>query len=168
MNRKALIVFLMLLWSPWGWTQEIPKLGVVDLGRVMDESPQAEAARQALEAEFAPRERALVEKQRKLHDLEEKLGRDAAILGEAERNRLEEDILRLRRELKREQEAFRDDLNFKRNAALERIQRQVLETIRAFGKDEGYDLLFAEGVIYASERMDVTAQIIERLKKAAR
>ncbi len=165
--KKLLITSCLFLFLGMPvWAQDDLKLGVVDLGRVMDQSPQAEEARRALEAEFAPREKALVEKQRKLKELEERLLRDEAILSASERDRLQQEALRLRREIKREQEAFQDDLNFKRNQALERIQRKVLETVRAFAKEEGFDLLFADGVIYASPRMDVTEAVLERLRKA--
>ncbi len=167
MSQKTILALLILFFLPAVAWAEVPlKLGVIDLARIMDQSPQAEAARRELEAEFGPREKALIDKQRRLRDLEERLARDAAILSGSERERLEEQALQLRRELKREQESFREDLNFKRNAALERIQRQVMEVVRAFGKEAGFDLLFADGVIYASERMDVTDQVLERLKKA--
>jgi len=37
--------------------------------------------------------------------------------------------------------------------------------VRAFAQEEGFDLLFADGVIYASPRMDVTEAVLERLRK---
>ncbi len=140
------------------------KVGAVDLARVLEESPQAEAARGALEEEFSPRERELVKIQKSTRQLEERLTRDAAIMSEAERNKAEREILAHKRELKRNQEEFRDDLNFKRNDVLENLQRQVVNTIRQFAKTQHYDLLLAEGFIYMSNRVDVTDQVLTLLQ----
>ena len=60
------------------------KIGVVDPERVIEESPQYEAARQALHEEVADRERALREQQAKLEELKKNLERDAPLMSEEE------------------------------------------------------------------------------------
>jgi len=141
------------------------KLGVVDIARVLEESPQATAARDALQKEFTPREQRLVETQKKIVSMEEQLGRDAAIMSEAERSKLERNILSKKRDFKRNQDEFRDDLNFKRNEILEKLQRDLVGSIREYAKAEGFDILFAEGVIYADDSLNITEQMLKKLKK---
>jgi outer membrane protein len=140
-------------------------IGVVDIAKILDEAPQAEAARSGLEREFGPRERELVAAQKKIKELEDKLSRDGAVMSESERGNLERDIMQRKREAKRDQDAFRDDLNFKRNEALEKLQQQMVTAIRGFANEKKYDLILAEGVVYMSDTLDVTSQVLEHLKR---
>ncbi len=139
------------------------KIGFVDVSRVLDQSPQAEEARQRIQAEFAPIDQEIVRLQRELLDLEEQLVRDGEVMASAERMRLEREVLSRKRELRRTQEEFREDLNLRRNQELQRLQRQVVLAIRAMAKSEDYDLVLSDGVLFASERVDITGTVLERL-----
>ena len=138
-------------------------IGFVDVARVLDQSPQAEEARQRIQAEFAPIDQEIVRLQRELRTLEDQLVRDGAVMANEERMRLERDVLSRKRELRRLQEEFREDLNLRRNQELQKLQRQVVLTIRAMAKAEGYDLVISDGVLFASERVDITGMVLERL-----
>ncbi|MEK6749985.1 MAG: OmpH family outer membrane protein [Pseudomonadota bacterium] len=141
------------------------KIGVVNFPRLFEEAPQAQAARQNLEKKFGPKQKELADAQKKAKELEEKLTRDAAVMNESERGRLERDLVAQKRDLKRMQEEFGDDLNFERSAALENIQRSVVETVRALAAEKKFDLVLADGVVFASEALDITQSVLERLKK---
>ena len=90
--------------------------------------------------------------------------KDGAVMSEGERDKLERDIISARRDLRRDQTDFRDDLNLRRNEELGKLQRQVAETIRTLAKDQNFDVIVGEGVYYASERIDITDQVVKRLK----
>ena len=91
--------------------------------------------------------------------------KDGAIMSETERARLERDIVNKRRELKRDSDEFREDVNFRRNEEFGKIQRDIVEAIREVAKAQKYDLVLGEGVIYASPAVDITAAITKHLKK---
>ena len=141
------------------------KVGFVNMDRVEQEAPQVEAVRNKLQREFAPRDRELVSQQKGLKKLEDKLSRDGAVMSESQRRKLERDILSARRDLKRAQDEFRDDLNIRRNEELGTLQRQVVDAIRDLSRAEKYDLILSAGVIYASDRVDVTGKVLDRLKR---
>ncbi len=140
------------------------KIGFVNAARVLEEAPQADAARVRLEKEFSPRDKKLVDAQKKVRKLEEKLTRDGAIMSETERRKLERDILSQQRELKRGQEEFREDLNIRRNEAFDTLRRRVFEVINDIAKAEKYDLVISDGVVYADERIDITGRVVDQLK----
>ncbi|ROR32223.1 OmpH family outer membrane protein [Inmirania thermothiophila] len=144
------------------------RIGYVNPAKVLEAAPQRAAAEARLEEEFSPRQRELVAKQKELRGLEERLARDGAIMSEAERGRLEQEIRSRQRELKREGDEFREDLNIRRNEELAKLQRLVAETIRRLAAEGGYDLVLTDGVLYASERVDLTARVIEALKARQR
>ena len=138
-------------------------VGFVDVARVLDQSPQAEEARQRIQAEFAPIDQEILRMQRELVTLEDQLVRDGAVMANDERMRLEREVLSRKRDLRRSQEEFREDLNLRRNQELQKLQREVVLTIRAMAKSEGYDLVISDGVLFASERVDITRTVLERL-----
>ncbi|MCZ6892709.1 MAG: OmpH family outer membrane protein, partial [Gammaproteobacteria bacterium] len=61
------------------------KLGVVNAPKILEASPQADAARKKLEKEFATRDRDLVASQKDLKGLEDRFTKDGAIMSETER-----------------------------------------------------------------------------------
>lgn len=85
-------------------------------------------------------------------------------MSDSERRKLEKEVVNGKRDLRRDQEEFRDDLNFRRNEEFGKIQKQIVEAIQAVAKEENYDMVVGEGVVYASKRVDITDKIVERLK----
>ena len=130
---------------------------------MLEKAPQAEKAKKRLEQEFSPRDRQLVAQQKEIQSKEEKMSRDGAVMGESERANLEKDIVNKKRDAKRSQQEFSEDFNARRNEELGKLQRRIVEAIRAIAKDQNFDLLLTDGVIYASEKIDVTTQVQQRL-----
>ncbi len=139
------------------------KVGVVNAAKVLEDAPEAEAARRRLEKEFAPRDQDLVAMQKKLRGMEEKLERDGAVMSDGERVRIERDLTTLKRDIRRDQEAFREDFNMRRNEELSKLQRQVSDVIVGLARENGFDLILTDGVLYASDKVDITEQVLKRL-----
>lgn len=143
------------------------KLGAVNAIRVLEESPQAERARAAIEKEFSPRDKQLVATQKELKALEDKFSKDGAIMSDTERTKMERDIINKKRDLKRDQDEFREDFNLRRNEEFSKIQKEILEAIQKVAKDNNYDVVLSDGVLYASPKVDISNLVIEYLKKQA-
>ncbi len=141
------------------------KIGFINVARVLDKAPQAEDARGRIEKEFAPKDRALLAQQKELRALEDQLVRDGSVMTEEQRLKLEQDIRARRREMRKAQEEFREELNLRRNQELSKLQRKVVEVIQDLAKAEKYDLVVGDGVLFAGERVDITAKVIARLKE---
>ena len=141
------------------------KIGAVHAIRILEQSPQAEKMRKKIETEFAPRDKQLVAAQKKLKDMEDKMSKDSAIMSESERKSLERNIINERRDLKRSQDEFREDLTFRRNEEIAKIQKEIVEAIQVVAKEHNYDIVLSDGVIYASQKVDMTSLVIDYLKK---
>lgn len=139
------------------------KIGFVDLAKLSENAPQIIAAQNKIDAEFSSREKELVELQRRISKLEESLATDSAVLSDSERSKKERDILGKRRELKRSQDEFRDDLNIRKNEMLRSVNVEIGNVIEKFAKSEKYDLILAQGVMFASDAVDITDTILKRL-----
>lgn len=141
------------------------KIGFVNAARVSAEAPQAEEARASLEREFSPRDRQIAEEQSEIRRIEERLARDGAVMSDDEQRRLQRDVVARKRELRQAQEEFREDFNLRRNEELGKLQRRIVDTISDLAEEMGFDLIVSEGVIYASEAVDITEQVLERLRQ---
>ena len=145
--------------------EETYKIGAVNAIRVLEKSPQADIARKMIEDEFSPRDKELITEQKSIKELEDKFKNDRAILSEQESAKLERDIISKKRDLKRKQDEFREDLNYRRNEEMVKIQKQIIQSIQKVAKDNEYDLVLSEGVLYASPKIDMSGLVIDYLKK---
>ncbi len=139
------------------------KIGVVNIAAVLEKAPQAEKAKKRLEQEFKPRDNQLVSQQKEIQGLQEKLKKDASVMGESQRNKLETELQNKVRDAKRSQQEFSEDFNARRNDELGKLQRRIVEAIKSIAKDQEFDLILTDGVIYSSPQMDVTSQLQQKL-----
>lgn len=166
MNRFILqtLVLLLTLGAPLAHADGI-LTGFVNTAKILELAPQAKVASERLEEEFAPRDSELVTLQKNLNTQEEKLARDGALMTMEERRKIESEIRSQEREMKRLRDAFAEDLNLRRNEELSRLQQEMGDAIVQIAKQTGYDLILETGVIYASERADLTEKVLELLQK---
>lgn len=141
------------------------KVGVVNIPKLMEQSPQAQSASKVLEKRFAPREAELTDQREAIRKLEEQLERDGDVMAASRRAELEKEIRDRTRDFKRSSDDFKEDLNIARNEELAKLQRQVLQAIIEISKQEKYDLVLTDSVIYASQRVDFTGKVLEKLQE---
>jgi len=143
--------------------QEI-KIGVVNITALMEQAPQAKQAMDALQEEFAPRQRTILAKQQELEDLNEKVNRDLAVMGETERRNAEKELRDLQREVQRMQNEFREDLNLRRNEELGNLQRSLLKEVQDYAESSDFDLIVGDGVLYASSAVNITEMVLRAME----
>jgi outer membrane protein len=154
---------LSLLASPITQAADL-KVGVVNAASVLDKSPQKAAALARLEKEFASRSQSLESKHKALRAAQEKLNKDGAILSADERRKRERDIVSEQRELQRLQDEYSEDLQIRRNEELRALEKKIAATIVELAEKEAYDLIIYQGVIYASDKVDLTDKVLAMLK----
>ena len=140
------------------------KVGVVNIPVLMDRAPQTKAAVDALQEEFAPRQREFLAKQKEYEDLAAKVQKDLAVMGETERRNAEKNLRDLQREVTRLQTEFREDLNLRQNEELGILQRSLLKEVQDFAQQEGYDLVVGDGVLFASTAVNITEEVLRAVE----
>jgi len=139
-------------------------IAVIDPTRIVEQSPQYEAARSELQQQVSDREQELVAQQSQLEELQKKLERGSALMSEAEVQLLQNDIRNRERKLKYAQAEFREDFALRQNELRTKLAQQVEEVVRELAKEKKIDLILSEGIVYFSERIDISDKVIERLK----
>jgi outer membrane protein len=143
------------------------KIGVVNVARLIEQSPQSESVTKKLQDEFGPRQRDITAMQQRLRTQQETFQRDAPVMAEAERLNLERQIRDAQRELQRTENEYLEDLNLRRNEELGNLQREVLMKAQEYARAQRFDLLIADAnVIFASTAVDVTEAVLGVLNPA--
>lgn len=146
------------------------KVAVINTEQVLLESATGKAAlaelrqlREAKEAEGEALSKEVDDLRKRLSEGRLSLAEDK--IAELERQ-LEEKGIALRR--------FQDDanrvLNQRRDEVLAAIDRKVLPIINQVGQEQGYSLIFRKfesGLVFASDEVDITGEIIRRLDAGA-
>ena len=166
MKRIGITLILALMLAP-GMSLAEAKIGFVNIARLISESPQATAAMAALQEEFAPRQRELVAQRKAFEDRQAQVQRDLDVMGPEERRNAEVDLRKEERNLARTLEELNEDANLRRNEELGKLQRELLQEVAAYAQTAGYDLVVGEGVLYASQAVDITTEVLDRLRATA-
>lgn len=194
------IIFTLVFWgSLVGWAQYLAmgeawagqatstalKMGIVDLDRALKESAQGKQAlatlkqfRDKVVKEINDKRRQKDSMEASLRDLQTELTAQSTVLSDAAKRDKEETYRRRVRDLRK----FIDDANRfieeserelrEREAELtSRLLRELLEIIRAIGKEEGFTVIFERNdrfLLYAADAIDLTEKIIKRFDTARR
>lgn len=140
------------------------KIGVVSLPALIERAPQTKAAMDALQEEFAPRQREFQAKQKEYEDLAEKIQKDLAVMGETERRNAQKEVRELERDLARMQEEFQEDLNLRQNEEYGKLQRDMLKEVQDFAEAQGYDLIVGDGVLYVTSAVNITDDVLRAVE----
>jgi len=195
----SIILTLVFLGSLVGWAQHLVvgeawagqatsaalKMGIVDLDRALKESAQGKQAlatlkqfRDKVVKEINDKRRQKDSMEASLRDLQTELTAQSTVLSDAAKRDKEETYRRRVRDLRK----FIDDANRfieeserelrEREAELtSRLLRELLEIIRAIGKEEGFTVIFERNdrfLLYAADAIDLTEKIIKRFDTARR
>lgn len=160
---KSIAAMLLALSCGFVNAQEL-KIGVVNIQQLMEQAPQSRVAMEALDEEFQPRQREIVAKQTELQELNERVQRDLAVMGETERRNAEKELRDLQREVTRLRNEFGEDLNLRRNEELGTLQRSLLKEVQDYAQAAGYDLVVGDGVLFASSAVNITENVLRAME----
>jgi outer membrane protein len=136
------------------------KIGVVDLQAVIQRAPQTKAALDALQEEFAPRQREYQAKLTEFEELRAKAEKDLAVMGETERRNAERDLRELQRELARLENESQEDFNLRQNEEFGLLQRAILKEVQDYAEAQGFDLIVGDGVLYVTSSVNITDEVL--------
>ena len=140
------------------------RIAVVNYGVLLQESPQAKAAVESLRAEFAPKQRTLQTEATQLKTKEDTLKKNEATMTQDQRDQAQLDLRERYQDLARKQSEIQDDVNTRRNELMSQLQKTLVQVVQTYAKQQRYDLVLADGVIYADSGLDITPAILSVLK----
>ena len=152
------------------------RIGVVDMNKLVQESPQYQDMTSAIEEEFAGRVRDITSKESALNTSKDQLNQDNLALSNDERQNALLKINADQRELKYLAESFQEDRNNRTQIEANKIFGEIITLIEKFGRDNAYDLIINRtrvsqntilngGTVYSGASVDITNDIAKMLEK---
>jgi len=165
--RIGTLFALLAVLTLTAYAQDLPlKIGYIDANRVVSEAPQGSQALKELQEEFAVREEQLRSMQIEMIDVQDKLEKaEESDLSRSEVRNLETNLRRLQRDLDRRSEELNEDFNYRRNQELEQLQTKISDLILQMASEQQFDLIVQSPVVWASERIDITDEVLEELQR---
>ena len=163
--RKIVTSFVLLLALLPAAAMAAQKIGYVNMQYLIDNSPQAQAASSRLQEEFGPKQQELQQKQQAFQQLQQKLQKDGLVMSDEERQDAQERLSEMKREIQRMQQAFREDVNIERNNLLTGVREAAVKAVRALAEEEGFDLVLGQGALHASDSVNLTQRVLDRMKE---
>ena len=164
--RKLFLFVTLLAVTSIAQAQTELKIGYFNFVQVMANIPQAKEAEKRLADEFAKRKNALETTDGELKKDSDQLKRDALVLSAAEQEAKRRDLRNRSREFKLLAEEYQEDLSLRQNQETAELQKLVRQAVLEIAKEEQFDLIIDQGaVLFASEKINITAAVLERLQK---
>lgn len=152
--KAGMMAWLLIATMAAGSALAETRIGYVEMKRLLDNAPQMSQGNTRLQAEFADRDRQLRADEARLETLR---GQRSGASGDDE-------IQALERRIQRTRESLREELRRRSDEEVERNFRTINETVAAYARENNYDLIVHSPVFYASPSIDITDQILARLR----
>ena len=143
------------------------RIGVVNYSKLMQESPQYKAVQDSLRGEFAGKQRELTALQTSLKAKQDKLEKDGTTMTGEQHTKAEKELRDGNRDYSQKVADFQEEATARQNEELSRLQSALIAEVQSFALSQKYDLVLADGVIYTSPSLDITAAVQASLQARA-
>lgn len=142
------------------------KIGVLDLNKVMMESPQVEAAKTKLKAKFDAREKEIIAAQKAFQSDIEKFNKESPTMKADAQKAAQQKIVDQQKKLQEAQAKFQNDLNIAQSEALKEIVKKIESIVNKMAVDKKFDLIVAKAsTAYNKPELEITSEVISQMKK---
>lgn len=142
-----------------------PKIGIVDLQKVMQASGQIKVIQQKLEKDFKPRRDKLIALEEGVKKDMEKFKNDNVIMSQTQKRELEKKIMAAQQKVEREGQQYQQELSTAHNEAMEEFYGRVRKAIDKVAADDKFDLIFQrDAAPFSDAKFDITPKVIEQIK----
>ncbi|MGD8236253.1 MAG: OmpH family outer membrane protein [Chromatiales bacterium] len=168
MMRFARLVLLVMTFLPIAALAEDDggphRVGFVNVAEVLNKSPQVKKLEGELKESYETRKAELDKEQEKLNELERKLATEGEGMSFDDRSTLEHQILSMRSKLKQELTWLEEDITIRKSGETSRLIKLLREVIGEVAKEKKVDLVFEGAVVYTSDRVDLSGDVLKRLQ----
>ncbi len=147
------------------YSQEgIPKIGIIDGKRIFDEHPDSKAAKELLTKELKEKQKEINARTEEIKKLEKEL-KSNLLLSDEERAKKETEINEKKQTVLKYSQAAEEYLSGKEEELTNEITQKVYLLIKKVAQEKGISLILENNyVLYADDNLDITDDILERIK----
>jgi len=140
--------------------------GVVNMDKVVKSVPQVKSLQQVIQKKFQPKQKKIMAMQKKVQALQTKLQKNQAVMSKSALQSAAQDLQKQAQNLQAAQVAFQKEVVAAQNTAMQKFFNQVKGAAAKIAASKKLDAIFpANGMLYSSDSIDYTQQIIDALNK---
>lgn len=142
------------------------KIGFVSVEKILAEAPQVEAVSAAMTERFGGKRDKLKALELEIKELQGNYKRNELVMTEDKLNELKTKLIAKVQQFKQQEATLGQEVNTMRSQELAVLQKAIKTIINDLATKGEYDLILSEGVVFASSKIDVTASVLEEMKKS--
>ena len=163
---RVLVIFLLSALCLSANAESI-KIGFIDTERIIANLTQYKKSVDKISRDFEPKKQELLDLFKHIELLRSNI---ESTKKTSSRESIEIELSKLKdleESFKKETEFWQDSMNTKKIKLLNKIETLVNSAINDFAKEEGYDLILYKDVVFVSNKVNITQQIIEKIEKSS-
>lgn len=148
------------------------KVGIIYIQNAIAQTKDGQKAIEQIQAKFGPRRTEFDKRQQELQAKETQYRQGANTMAEEARTALMREIDLMRKQLQRDMDDAQTELEQEQNRILQELGQRMMTVIDKYATDHGFALILDVSnpqtpVLYASNTIDVTRDIVELYDKGA-
>ena len=163
MKKNVIAILFFLVGSSSAIASDL-KVGFVSVEKLLTNSPQVEAVNTAMLERFGGKKDELQNMQKEIETMQENYKRNELVMTEDKLNELKSKLIGKVQMFKKMEATLGQEVNTMRSQELAVLQKSVRSIINEIAKKDNYDLILSEGVVFASDKIDITDTVLETMK----
>lgn len=146
---------------------EVNRIGVLDFQRIIETSEAGKKAQTEIKSQGDKMQKVLVERNKEIEELRKRLEREALVMDQGMREEKQRDYRIKVNDFKALEKKYQDDMRSLQSRIVGRLRKEVFRLAEKMGKEGGYTVILDKStVIYSTESIDITDQVIPLIKAA--
>ena len=144
-----------------------PKVAIVNVQQVLQQSPRVTALSKKLEDQFKDRQTKLNDDQKTLQDELDKFKKESPTMSQKDRDAMEKKITADRTDLVKRVVAYQQDLQKEQNKVMQGILADLNGIVSTIAKKSSYDLVLdSQAVVFSANGVDITKDVAAQFNKS--
>lgn len=141
------------------------KIGFVSVEKLLTQAPQVEAVNTAMMERFGGKKQELQDLEKEIKTMQENYKRNELVMTEDKLKELRDKVIAKVQNFKQKEATLNQEVSTMRSQELAVLQKSVRDIINTIAKKDGYDLILSEGVVFATDKIDITDRVLKEMKK---
>ena len=142
------------------------KIGFVGVEKLLTQAPQVEAINTSMMERFGGKKQELQDLEKEIKTMQENYKRNELVMTEDKLNELKNKLIAKVQIFKQKEATLNQEVSTMRSQELAVLQKAVRDIIDRIAKKDKYDLILSEGVVFASDKLDITDAVLKEMKKS--
>lgn len=161
---KSILLAFMILVLMHQTAKAEGKIGYVDMNTLINRSPQILDANRTLTEEFEEQNNKISQQAADLKLIEDSISKEGNFMTPDKLAELQERARILDRQVRRAKEDLKDAITIRNSQLVDEVQNQIKAVVAKYAEANGYDAILINAILYANEKIDITDEILQKLR----